>query len=154
VQLDNISTDKIVNAPGWMRSGGSSGALGAVGQVLGDSDLGKQLSGATATATLTDDKLNPYQQVEAIRLPTTHAELTATPSLRPGESSEKHMLFDRPIESAEYLRIELAPGGFGGSEPLRFQIPRKMWAGEAPAAASEPAPATPPPDVTTESPAS
>ncbi len=141
VQLENISTDKIVSAPGWMVASGSSGALGAVGQALGDSTLGKQLVGATAVALLVDDKGNAYPQIEAIRLPSSQAELGNNLSLRPGESSEKHLLFDRPIDNVEYLRIELAPGGFGGSEPLRFQVPRSMWTGEMPTVASEESPA-------------
>lgn len=140
VLLENISTDKIVSAPGWMGAGGGSSALGAVGQALGDSEIGKQLTGATATALLVDDKGNTYPQIEAIRLPSSQAEMGRNPSLRPGESSEKHLLFDRPIDSVEYLRIELAPGGFGGSEPLRFQIPKAMWMGEA---ATDPAPDEP-----------
>jgi len=142
VQLENISTDKIVTAPGWMGAGGSSSALGAVGQALGESDIGKQLAGATAAAILVDDKGNSYPQIEAIRLPSSQAELGRNPSLRPGESNEKHLLFDRPIDNVEYLRIELAPGGFGGSEPLRFQIPKSMWTGEVPSVAPEDAPAS------------
>jgi hypothetical protein len=130
VRLENISADKIVNVPGWMGAGGNSGALGMVGQALGDSPIGKQLAGATAAATLVDDKGNGYPQIEAIRLPSAHAELGASPSLRPGESSEKHLLFDRPIDTAQFLRIELAPTGFGGTEPLRFQISRAIWTGE------------------------
>jgi len=143
VLLENISTDKIVNAPGWMGGGGNSGALGAVGQALGDSAIGKQLAGATAAALLVDDKGNAYPQIEAIRLPSSQAELGNNPSLRPGESSEKHLLFDRPIDNIEYLRIELAPGGFGGSEPLRFQIPKAMWTGEAPTPGETPATGAP-----------
>lgn len=141
VMLENISTDKIVPALGWMGGGASSGALGAVGQVLGDSELGKHLTAATAGALLIDDQGNGYPQIEAIRLSTAQAELGRNPSLRPGESSEKHLLFEPPLEAAAYLRIELAPGGFGGNEPLRFQIPKSMWAGDAAAAPAEPAPA-------------
>ncbi len=141
VQLENISTDKIVTSPGWMGVGGSS-ALGAVGQALGESDIGKQLVGATAAALLVDDKGNSYPQIDAIRLPSSQAEMGRNLSLRPGDSSEKHLLFDRPIDNVEYLRIELAPGGFGGSEPLRFQIPKSMWTGEMPSVAPEDAPAS------------
>jgi hypothetical protein len=125
VSIENISPDKIVAVPGW--NGGSS-LGGGVGDLLQGSELGKQFAAASAGGTLTDDKNNNYPQTPAIRLPAAQADLDANPALRPMETVEKQLVFDPPIGSAEYLRLELPAVGFSGSEPLRFQIPKTMFA--------------------------
>jgi hypothetical protein len=129
VTIENTSTDKIVAAPGWNGGGGGGGALGDVGKLLEGSQLGGQLSAATATAVLTDNIGNSYPQVPAIRLPAAQADLNPNPAVRPGEKMEKLIVFDPPLAAIEYLRLELPAAGFGGSEPLRFQIPKSLLTG-------------------------
>jgi hypothetical protein len=50
--------------------------------------------------------------------------------LFPGRSAEEVLLFEPPTASASYLRLELPGSAFGGTEPVRFQIPQAMiyWA--------------------------
>jgi hypothetical protein len=138
VTLENTSADKIVDAPGW--TGGGAGLLGgelggelagAVGDLLKDSDAGKSLQAATASATLVDNVGNRYQQTPAMQVFGAKITIGEDNSLRPGQSSTQELVFQPPLEAAtvEYLRLELAPGGFGGSEPLRFQIPMAMITG-------------------------
>ncbi len=127
VSIENLSADKIVSVPGWT---GASGALpSGVGELLKGSELGSQLESATATALLTDQAGNSFMQTPAIRLSAAQADLSASAAVRPGETVEKDLLFDPPLETSEYLRLELPASGFGGSEPLRFQIPRAMFSG-------------------------
>jgi hypothetical protein len=127
VSIENLSADKIATVPGW---NAAAGALpSGVGDLLKGSELGSQLESATATARLTDQAGNSFLQTPAIRLSTAQADLGASPSVRPGESVEKDLLFDPPLETSEYLRLELPAAGFGGSESLRFQIPRAMFSG-------------------------
>ena len=123
VAIENVSTNQIVAVPGW--NGG--GALpDGVGDLLKGSELGGQLSAATATAVLTDNIGNNYPQVPALRLPAAQAELEANPAVRPGQKIEMLIVFDHPLDSIEYLRLELPAAGFSGGEPLRFQIPKSM----------------------------
>lgn len=127
VSIENLSMDKIVAVPGW---NGSTGALpSGVGKLLEGSELGSQLESATATARLTDQAGNSFVQVPAVRLSAAQADLSASPAVRPGGTVQKDLLFDPPLDSSEYLRLELPASGFSGSEPLRFQIPRAMWSG-------------------------
>ena len=127
VSIENLSMDKIASVPGWSAS---SGALpSGVGDLLKGSELGSQLESATATALLTDQAGNSFVQVPAVRLSAAQADLGASPTVRPGETVQKDLLFDPPLETSEYLRLELPAAGFGGSEPLRFQIPRAMFSG-------------------------
>jgi hypothetical protein len=78
---------------------------------------------------LSDNIGNNYPQVPAIRLPAAQADLNPNPAIRPGEKMEKLIVFDPPLDAIEYLRLELPAAGFGGSEPLRFQIPKSLLSG-------------------------
>jgi hypothetical protein len=51
-------------------------------------------------------------------------------ALFPGRSAEEVLLFEPPAASASYLRLELPGAAFGGTEPVRIQIPQAMifWA--------------------------
>jgi hypothetical protein len=135
VTVENASQDKIVEVPGWTGSGGLlGGALegelaGAAASLLGNSDAGKNVKAATATATLVDNADNNYKQVPAFQVFGAKIIGGEDVSLRPGQSRELELVFPPPLATIEYLRLELAPGGFGGSEPLRFQIPKAMIAG-------------------------
>jgi hypothetical protein len=49
-------------------------------------------------------------------------------SLYPQESTQDMLVFEKPAQSAERLRLELPAGAFGGSGSLRFEIPASMIA--------------------------
>jgi hypothetical protein len=118
VTIENTTTDKIVDIPGW--PGGGDLIPQELSQSLKGSELGKALQSTAASATLTDNVGNPYKQESAGSV--FGLQLSTDNSLRPAKSVEKMLLFPPPLESIEYLHLELAPGGFGGSEPLRFRI--------------------------------
>ena len=127
VSIENTTEDKIVQVPGWI--GGGSGLTGQLGGLLEGSELGQQLKSATATARAFDNAGNNYAQMPAIRVFGGGALATPEPAVRPGEAVAKEMIFDPPLESIEYLRVELPPEGFSGSDSLRFEIPRDMITG-------------------------
>ncbi len=129
VAIENTTKDKIVKVPGW--PGGGSSLTGGVdlSGLLKGSELGKTLEMATATATLRDNAGNDYPQTSALRLPGANAAFGQDSSLRPGNSSQKELVFPRPLDTIEYLRLELSPAGFGGVEPLRFEIQKSMVTG-------------------------
>ncbi len=127
VTIENTTEDKIVQVPGWI--GGGGGLSGQLGGLLEGSELGEQLKSATATARAFDNAGNNYAQMPALRVFGGGALATPEPAVRPGESVAKEMIFDPPLESIEYLRVELPPEGFSGQEPLRFEIPRDMVSG-------------------------
>jgi hypothetical protein len=126
VQITNGSTDKILTVGGW--PGGGNAMLSQVEGLLKDSELGKSVQSTTAAATLSDNIGNSYPQTPAIQLPA-GAALTADNSLRPAGVVVKQVVFPPPLATIEFLRLELAPGGFGGTEPLRFEIPKPMIIG-------------------------
>jgi hypothetical protein len=136
VTIENTSQDKIVEVPGWTGSGGLLGGTGldqqaseAIGNLLKGGEAGKSLQAATAAAKLVDNVDNPYPQVPAFQVFGAKIAVGEDLSLRPGQSRELELVFPPPLATIEHLRLELAPGGFGGSEPLRFQIPKAMIAG-------------------------
>ncbi|MEX0675482.1 MAG: DUF4339 domain-containing protein [Pirellulales bacterium] len=135
VAIENTTTDRIVDVPGWLGTGGLLGQGVDVGAILKEtgvlegSEAGKMIQSASATAKLTDNVGNNYPQTPAVQLFGAQAALGANNSLRPGNVVEKELVFEVPLESIEYLRLELSPAGFGGVEPLRFQIQRSMVTG-------------------------
>jgi len=135
VTIENTSADKIIEAPGWMGGGDLIGQ--GVGQLLGG-EAGKALQSATATATLVDNVGNAYKQVATFSVFGAKLPGPDDIALRPGKSTSLELVFPPPLESIEYLRLELSPAGFSGAEPLRFQIRRELVTGlpAAPAAGS------------------
>ena len=132
VTIENISTDKIVKVPGWMGGGGvlPSGLGDELGKLLEGSELGKTVQATSAVAKLTDNAGNPYDQTPALRVfGGAQSDLGEDHALRPGKSTQAELVFPPPLESVEYLRLELAPAGFNGTDSLRFQIPRAMIVG-------------------------
>jgi hypothetical protein len=121
VTLENTSNDKIIEAPGWMGGGDLIGQ--GVGQLLGGA-TGEAVP--VATATLTDSAGNNYKQAHSLSLFGAQLDFGADHALRPGNSKAVELVFPPPLDSIEYLRLELSANGFGGTDPLRFQIPRAM----------------------------
>jgi hypothetical protein len=134
VAIENTSADKIVQVPGWPGGGGILGGNVDVGALLKSTgvegaEAAKTLDSVTAGATLVDSAANNYTQIPALRLSGAKITVGEDHSLRPANAVEKELVFQPPLPSIEYLRLELAPGGFSGAEPLRFQIPKAMIAG-------------------------
>jgi hypothetical protein len=123
ITLENVSADRIVEAPGWMGGGDLIGQ--GVGQLLGG-QAGKAVQSATPIAALTDNVGNKYSQAHTLSLFGAQLNLGPDQGLRPSDVKKFELVFPPPLETIEYLRLELSPGGFGGSEPLRFQIPKEM----------------------------
>jgi hypothetical protein len=105
--------------------------------------LGKAVQSATPTAQLTDNIGNNYKQTPSVSIFGAGISLGKDNALRPGKSVESDLVFPEPLPSIEYLRLELSPAAYAGSEPLRFQIPRAMIKGFAPPPAAAAAPADP-----------
>jgi hypothetical protein len=129
LNFENQSSDRIVEVPGWVGGGDLIGK--GVGELLG-SEAGKALQAATATALLTDNVGNKYQQAPAGLLTgggLVDGGLPGGAGVRPGQGRQVELIFDPPLETIEYLRLELSPAGFSGTEALRFQIPRPMIKG-------------------------
>jgi hypothetical protein len=132
VVLENISTDKIVEFPGWSELAGQG-----LGELLGSNEAGGALAKLTGSgAILTDQVGNKYKQTPISLVFGGALTVNQDNAIRPGQSAAKELLFAPPLETIEYLRLELPPGGFGGSESLRFQIPKDMVTGLAPPAAA------------------
>jgi hypothetical protein len=148
VMIENTSTDRIVEFGGWIGGGDLVGE--GLGNLLGN-EASKALASVTASTVMVDNIGNKYPQTPLISL--FGASIGKDNSIRPGKSSVGELVFRPPLPAIEYLRLELSPVAFGGSEPLRFQIPRAMIDGLPPveakptANAAEAPPASDPPDA-------
>ena len=118
--IENTTADKIVDVPGWT---GAGGLVPKELEAAVEAALGKSGQGATATALLTDNAGNNYKQTP-LHMIFGAKIVPQDQSLRPGKLTEAELDFPPPLDAIEYLRLELPPSGFNGSEPLRFQIPK------------------------------
>ena len=126
VTIENTTADKIVEFAGWVGGGDLVGA--GLSNLLGG-EAGKALASATASTTLADNVGNKYPQTPMMSIFGAGLNLGKDNSIRPGKSAEGELVFPPPLETIEYLRLELAGTAFGSSEPLRFQIPRAFIGG-------------------------
>ncbi len=123
LSIENIARDKIVDVPGWTGVGGDLVSQ-EVKNLLGNTDIGKAVQQSSATAVLKDNFGNNYAQTSQMSIVGAGLKAGATPGVRPGQTAQSELVFDVPLDTVEYLRLELSPAGFSGSEPLRFQIPK------------------------------
>jgi hypothetical protein len=132
VTITNMTKDKIVEVPGWPGGGSLLGqgtdvsALLKGSKLLEGTEAGKTLDAASASGTLTDNVGNKYPQTPSLRVMGAAASISEYKALRPESTVQRELVFDPPLPTIEYLRLELSPAGFGGTEPLRFQIPKSM----------------------------
>jgi len=126
VTIENTSTDKIVEFSGWIGGGDLVGQ--GVAQLLGG-EAGKAIQSATASAALVDNAGNKYKQTSLISIFGAQLTMGKDNTIRPGKSAESELVFPPPLETIEYLRLELSGAAFSGDEPLRFQIPKAMVTG-------------------------
>ncbi len=120
VAIENTTPDKIVEVPGWT---GAGGLVPKELEVAVEAALGKSGQGVTATAILTDNAGNNYKQTP-LHMIFGAKIVPQDQALRPGKITQTELVFPPPLDTIEYLRLELPPNGFGGEEPLRFQIPK------------------------------
>jgi hypothetical protein len=129
VALENTSQDKIVEFPGWIGGGEMVGQ--GLGQLVAGEAGGALAQLAGSGAILADNVGNKYKQTPISLVFGGALTINQDNSIRPGKVAEKELLFAPPLETIEYLRLELPPAGFSGTDSLRFQIPKAMVAGLA-----------------------
>lgn len=81
-------------------------------------------------ATLSDNFDNNYKRVGFGALAEVKGQL-AKESIYPGKSVNDLLVFEPPIATADYLKLELSAEAFGGTGKLRLKIPRSMISGSA-----------------------
>ncbi len=131
VTVENTSKDKIMEVPLWHGGGGELPA--GLGDLVGG-ELGKAVQGASASVNLADNIGNKYKQSPTMMLFGNTVTVGKDNAVRPAATAKADLVFPPPLDTIEYLRLELSPAGFGGTEPLRFQIPKSMITGLAPPA--------------------
>jgi hypothetical protein len=127
VAIENTSQDKIVEFPGWIGGGDLVGQ--GLGQLVGGEAGGALAQLAGSGAILADNVGNKYKQTPISLVFGGALTVNQDNSIRPGKVAEKELLFAPPLETIEYLRLELPSAGFSGTDSLRFQIPKAMVAG-------------------------
>jgi hypothetical protein len=86
----------------------------------GWSALGQQ------TAILEDDRGKRYQRIGPDPGARIAGQVVTAVSLDPGSELEELLVFERPVDEVQFLRLELAAAAFGDTGSLRFQIPNEM----------------------------
>lgn len=87
--------------------------------------LGRDIAFSRDYATLRDNFGNTYKRI-SFGFSTEIVGHTESESIYPGKSLGDVLVFELPIDTAEYLRLELPAENFGGEGMLRLQIPADM----------------------------
>ena len=85
---------------------------------------------STDHATLSDNFDNKYNLMRFGALTPVKGQRTLE-SLYPGKSVSDVLVFEPPIATADFLKLELSAEAFGGTGKLRLKIPRSMISGSA-----------------------
>ncbi len=80
---------------------------------------------AMQRVALNDNHGNPYK-LENFRSGTVEGQQSESASLYADDPVSDVLVFERPVDAAEYLRLELPASAVGQPGVLRFQIPKKM----------------------------
>jgi hypothetical protein len=84
---------------------------------------------------LTDNFDNSYRACSFSLFDRPVGQIAGEADVRPGEQVSDLLVFDRPLDTMQYLRLSLPAANFGGTGKLRLQIPANMIrAANAPAA--------------------
>jgi len=77
--------------------------------------------------SLTDDKENVYRRINfgLGRKPVGGAD---SESIYPGKTITDVLVFEKPVDAAKWLHLELPAGNFGGEGMIRFEVPATMIA--------------------------
>lgn len=87
--------------------------------------LGRDIAFSRDYAALQDNFGNTYKRI-SFGFSTEIVGHTESGSIYPGKSLGDVLVFELPIDTAEYLRLELPAKNFGGEGMLRLQIPADM----------------------------
>jgi len=102
----NVSTDKKINYSTWR------------GQ---DFKFGRDF------ASLIDDCGNVYKRI-TFGVGSKPTGAVDSESIYPGKAVSDVLVFEKPVDAAKWLHLELPAENFGGEGMLRFEIPAKMFA--------------------------
>jgi hypothetical protein len=87
---------------------------------------GKDISFDRDFATLRDNFDNSYKRISFGLGSHPVGAVERSESIYPNKSVTDVLVFELPLETIEYLRLELPAKNFGGTGMLRLQIPRSM----------------------------
>jgi hypothetical protein len=104
LQIDNVSDGRKLDYKSWSDSH----------SILADE-----------AAQLTDSLNNRYKRVTFGIASSIEGQVDSE-SIYPGKSINDLLVFEVPVEKAEYLRLELPAKNFGGTGRIRIQIPKEM----------------------------
>jgi hypothetical protein len=96
--------------------------------------MGRGFSLGLDYTTLRDNFDNIYKRID-FGFSSKPTGATESESIYPGKSITDVLIFEPPIETAQYLNLELPAQNFGGTGMLRIRIPMSMVGGKEPDAA-------------------
>jgi hypothetical protein len=79
-------------------------------------------------ATLEDNFGNTYKRINFGFSSNPVGAVERSESIYPNKSVSDVLVFEMPIDTIEYLRLELPAKNFGGTGMLRLEIPKQMIA--------------------------
>jgi hypothetical protein len=87
---------------------------------------GNRISFDRDYATLEDNFENNYKRISFGFGTSPDGAISVVESIYPDKVVTDLLVFERPLDTVEFLRLELPAKNFGGSGMLRFQIPKAM----------------------------
>jgi hypothetical protein len=87
--------------------------------------MGRDYSLSRDYAVIRDKHGNTYKRI-SFGVSTRAENAIERESLYPGTSLQDVLVFERPVDGFEYLRLELPADNFGGTGMIRFEIPADM----------------------------
>jgi hypothetical protein len=128
VFVENLSATRKLDYRGW--SGVEAGAPNLADLLAGTKDaksLTETLAGAAGyAANLTDEARNVYKRIKLDPGSYVLGQVVSEKSVYPGQSTEDLLVFEPPVDKAQFLRLELPASTYRGTGTLRLQIPRSM----------------------------
>ena len=104
ISLRNIGQNRKIEYSGWSESGSSF---------------------STEYARLSDNFDNRYKRIN-FGFSADVVGQVDNESIYPGKKVTDLLIFELPLDTVEYLQLELPANAFGGEGFIRFQIPRSM----------------------------
>ncbi len=127
LMLDNLSKTKKIGYKGWSGTA-ATGDLNEALKALGGEGGGIKdvLSPGKNAATVTDNFGNSYKRLALDAGEEIPGQVNKETSIYPDGSVEDLLVFEPPLENAEYLHLQLPAAACGMTGTLYLEIPRKM----------------------------
>jgi hypothetical protein len=126
--VGNAGTAKKFDYRGWSGTTPTGSVDDLLKGLTGEGGGLKEVMGAVSkhAASLSDDIGNKYKTIKLETGDEIPGQINAETPIYPNETKGDLLVFQRPVDTIKYLRLELPGGACGMKETLYLQIPKSM----------------------------